>query len=221
MIKIKNLDFSYPDSGFRIRIPTLEIGKGDRIALAGPSGSGKTTLLNLMAGIIVPQSGLVSLGEKLISSETDAARRRLRLGKIGFVFQDFGLIEYLPIHENIMLPALVNRTVPISSDLRKRAVQLCSDMGLPDDKRKRVEKLSQGEKQRVAICRAVLTSPEYIFADEPTGNLDSENGAMVMDLLYEQASANGSTLIVVTHDPLVLERFETVVKCEAFRETEQ
>jgi len=105
--------------------------------------------------------------------------------------------------------------------LRERAVQLSCDMGLPEDKRKRVEKLSQGEKQRVAICRAMLNSPEYIFADEPTGNLDAENGARVMDLLFEQAALNGSTLVVVTHDPIVLERFERVVECETFREAMQ
>ncbi len=216
MIKAEKLEFAYSGNGFQFGIPALEIKRGSKVALVGESGSGKTTLLRLLAGILVPKNGSIALGEVQISSQPDAVRRRFRIGHIGFIFQDFGLIEYLSIFENILLPYLIHSELQLTVDVKIRARDLCAEVGLQDIDKGRVETLSQGEKQRVAICRALLNSPDYLFADEPTGNLDKKNGNRVLDLLFDQAEKSGATLLVVTHDTTVLDRFDSLIQSDNF-----
>ncbi len=216
MIKAEKLGFSYPAGAFCLGIPELEIERGCKVALVGASGSGKTTLLKLLAGILVPQGGSIVLGETQISSLSDAARRRFRVGHIGFVFQDFGLIEYLSIHENVLLPFLIHPELPLTGEVKARARSLCSEVGLPESSKTGVKTLSQGEKQRVAICRALLNSPDYLFADEPTGNLDHKNSDHVLELLFEQTQKQGATLVVVTHDTTILNKFDVVIQSDDF-----
>lgn len=214
MIEIQNLKFSWPKSTFDLRIDSLQISAGEKLAIIGPSGSGKTTLLNLLAGIeTVEQGSLKVLGTEL-AKLNDADRRDFRCSNIGFVFQQFELLDYLSVKDNIALPFLINqslvaRKATLGSD--DAILQLAKSMGIGDKLRRHPQKLSQGEKQRVAICRALVAEPKLILADEPTGNLDPANKHRTLDLLFEQANASGQTLIVVTHDMSIVDGFDRTI----------
>jgi putative ABC transport system ATP-binding protein len=175
----------------------------------GPSGSGKTTLLGLIAGTLSPVSGLVEINETNIIGLGDRDMGRFRIKNIGQVFQSFELLDYLTILENVMLPWFIagkdNRP-----EVHKRATKLLRDVGLASRTASRPGDLSQGEQQRVAVCRAMLNNPALLLADEPTGNLDRENKLKVVDILLQQARQNDSTLLMVTHDESLLDRFDTV-----------
>jgi ABC-type lipoprotein export system ATPase subunit len=216
MIDIRSLEFAYPGTDFYLRIPEFKIGRGEKVAVIGPSGSGKTTLLNLVAGILLPDTGRVSLDEQEISSIRDAARRELRITQIGFVFQDFELIEYLSVLDNVLHPCRISRALKLNEQARQRATDLLNRMGLGDKLSRGVEHLSQGEKQRVAICRALLPSPRLILADEATGNLDPRNKVHILDLLFKAVEDHDATLLAVTHDHELLPRFDRVVDFSHF-----
>ena len=212
MIAIDQLDFQHPGGSFRLRVPQLAVARGERVALLGPSGCGKTTLLALVAGILVPQGGSVAVGGTAVSSLGDVARRRFRAGRIGFVFQQFELLEHLPVIENILLPFRINRGLGRARDARGRARELAADLGLRDDVlHRRPAVLSQGERQRVAIARALVTRPPLLLADEPTGNLDPARKESTKALLFGQAGAAGATLLFVTHDHALLPGFDRVL----------
>ena len=129
MIHISNLRFNYPNGGFRLAIPELAIDDGERVAVIGPSGSGKTTFLNLISGIAVPSCGSVRVGAMELSAMGDAARRDFRIANIGFIFQDFELLEYLKVRDNMLHPYRINRTLRLDPDVRARAARLAEDMG--------------------------------------------------------------------------------------------
>jgi len=211
MISVRQLDFRYPHSGFRLRIDNLGLERGRPVAFVGPSGSGKTTLLNLLAGILVPSAGEIRLGDTAVASLPDAARRRFRVRNIGFVFQSFELIEYLNVVENVLLPRLINPAQPMTGETRERAGALVADVGLEGKEARAVHELSHGERQRVAIARALLNEPRYLFADEPTGNLDPANKTHIVHLLLRQCARTGATLVMVTHDRDVLGGFPRVI----------
>jgi ABC-type lipoprotein export system ATPase subunit len=211
MIAIDQLDFQHPGGGFRLRIPRLAVARGERVALLGPSGCGKTTLLDLIAGILVPRAGSVVVDDTAVHTLGDAARRRFRAGRIGFVFQQFGLLEHLPVIENILLPFRINRDLALTRELRARAHALAAELGLPDLLDRRPARLSQGERQRVAIARALVTRPPLLLADEPTGNLDPARKESIKSLLFDQAAAAGATLLFVTHDHALLPGFDRVL----------
>ena len=211
MVQITDMQFRYGESGFRLDIPTLEIGLAERISLIGPSGSGKTTLLNLIAGISVPENGQIRIGNKEITGLSDENRRNFRISNIGLVFQEFELLEYLSVLDNIVLPYRINPTLSLTSAVRERAEHLADQVGIADKLCRYPHRLSQGERQRVAVCRAVLTEPSLVLADEPTGNLDPANKMRVLDILLEYIDSNGATLVTVTHDHEILERFDRVV----------
>lgn len=158
LIDIDSLQFGYPDAEFELRIPSFRVGQGERVAVIGPSGSGKTTLLNLIARILVPQQGRVHVAGEYVSTEGDGARRDFRITRIGFVFQDFELIEYLNVLDNVLHPYRITAALQLKFEVRKRAETLLAQMGLGDKLRRGVENLSQGEKQRVAdlSCTAVV-----------------------------------------------------------------
>ena len=219
-LEIQSVEFAYGDGGFHLSIPELKIQSGEHIAFVGPSGSGKTTLLRLLAGIVTPQSGTVSAGDVEISRMPDADRRAFRISNIGFVFQDFRLIDYLNIRENMLLPYRLNTTLNLNANVENRLAKLAEILLLTDKLLSPIDELSQGEQQRTAIGRALLPRPGLILADEPTGNLDPANKTRILDLLFEQAAENESTLVMATHDHGLLERFGRVIDFSQFHQTE-
>lgn len=217
MISIRDLDFTHPDGGFSLRIPAFDVARGEKVAVVGPSGTGKTTLLNLLAGILLPRSGSVTVAGATVSGLSDTDRRAFRISTIGFVFQNFELVEYLSARENILYPFRITDRLTLDRAARDRAEALARAVGLSDKLHRKPHALSQGEKQRVAICRALVGRPQLLLADEATGNLDPDNKTLILDLLFEQAEAAGATLLAVTHDHDLLPRFDRVVDFAAFR----
>jgi putative ABC transport system ATP-binding protein len=176
----------------------LEIQKGDYISLQGPSGSGKTTLLNILGCLDRPTSGKVIIDGEDVSKMKENELSKIRSKQIGFIFQSFNLMPILNAEENVLLP--MELTKLSMKDRREKAKALLELVGLKDRMQHRPFELSAGEKQRVAIARALANDPSIILADEPTGNLDSETGRRIMDLLKELNEKTKTTIIVVTHD---------------------
>lgn len=211
MITLRDVSFRFAAGGFHLQIAALDIAAKSHVAIAGPSGSGKTTILNLVAGILVPSSGEVIVNNCAVSALSDQQRRAFRLRNIGFVFQRFDLINYLSVKNNILVAARIDPTLSVTDALRSRALDLAVRMGIGDKLDAHPGMLSQGEQQRVAIARALLLQPQIILADEATGNLDPDNKQAVMDLLIAEAHMASATLVAVTHDHELLERFDRVV----------
>ncbi|MEL7465051.1 MAG: ATP-binding cassette domain-containing protein [Pseudomonadota bacterium] len=217
MIRIADASFGYGSAGFRLRIPSLVVESGERVAVVGPSGSGKTTLLNLIAGITAPESGTVEVDGVNVGAQSDAARRAYRARTIGFVFQNFALMDYLSGLENILYPYRVAPSLTLNRAARDRARALADACGIGEKIRRKPAALSQGEQQRVAICRALVTEPKLILADEATGNLDPAAKASIIDVLFARAEEAGSTVLAVTHDHELLPRFDRVIDFADFR----
>ena len=216
MIHIQELHFQYPTGEFRLSIDEFSITKGSKVAVIGPSGSGKTTLLNLIAGIITPVQGTVSVDSAKVSELADAGRRDFRITNIGFVFQDFELLDYLNVLDNVLHPFRITGALKLDKEARARATTLAQDMGIGDKLKRNSNDLSHGEKQRVAICRSLLPQPKLILADEATGNLDPDNKGLILDLLFQSVEDHGTTLLAVTHDYELLKRFDRVVDFKQF-----
>ncbi|GAB3529726.1 ABC transporter ATP-binding protein [Photobacterium alginatilyticum] len=216
MLRIRKLRFAYSQTQFQINIAKLDIAGGETLALIGPSGSGKTTLLNLLAGILKPDSGTIFMGEQCISAMHSAQARRYRLQQVGMVFQGFELLPYLSVLDNILLTARLLGGFAINEELRHRADKLAMSLGIADKLRRPVNELSQGERQRVAICRALLLQPPIILADEPTGNLDPRNKHLALEKIIDETKANNSALLTVTHDHSLLGQFDRVVDLDDF-----
>ena len=216
MISLKDVTFQYGDAAFRLQIDSLSIASSANVALVGPSGSGKTTLLHLLAGIFVPTAGHVEVAGHDLGQMSDASRRNFRIANVGQVFQDFELVDYLNVRDNILVPFYINTRLTLDAATRKMADELADSMGLGDKLRRPIGNLSQGERQRVAICRALLPRPRLILADEPTGNLDPENTQHVLDILLERAASAGTTFVMVTHDHSLLPRFDRVIDFTQF-----
>jgi putative ABC transport system ATP-binding protein len=216
MIDIHALDFHYPGGDFRLHIPHLHVEAREKLAVIGPSGSGKTTLLNLVAGILTPQRGDVRVGGRHVNGLHDSARRDFRITNIGLVLQDFELLEYLSVIDNVLHPYRITRALRLTPTVRSRAEALLWEMGIGDKLKRNVDSLSQGEKQRVAICRALLPQPHLILADEATGNLDPRNKMHILDLLFAAVDATGTTLLAVTHDHELLPRFDRTLDFSTF-----
>jgi putative ABC transport system ATP-binding protein len=174
-----------------------EVAERSAVAVTGRSGSGKSTLLHLAAGIDAPTSGEVLLLGRPLAALSDRERTRVRRDHVGLVFQFFHLLPHLSVEENVLVPALVAGDPPRPATARAR--ELLARVGLEARARDPVQKLSGGEMQRVALCRALLRRPKLLLADEPTGNLDEENGQRVMELLLGLARDEGSALLYVTH----------------------
>ena len=218
MIKIRDLDFRYPDSPFRLRVGALDIAGGERVAFYGQSGCGKTTLAHLIAGIHRPEPGEIVVAEQKLHQLSESARRNFRISKVGFIFQEFALLDYLDVEENVLLPFFITSSLTLDDETRSRVREFADGLGIADKLGRHPNQLSGGEKQRVAIARALVTRPPLIIADEATGNLDPENARRVTDIIGEMAEQHGATLIMVTHDPSVLERFERTINIgEEFR----
>jgi putative ABC transport system ATP-binding protein len=220
MITIQKLEFRYPRGEFRLNISDFQVTDGEKVAVIGPSGSGKTTLLNLIAGIISPLIGAVSVDDSRVSELSDRERRDFRISNIGFVFQDFELLDYLNVFDNVLHPYRITGALKLDKAVRARAEALTHDMGIGDKLKRNPNDLSHGEKQRVAICRALLPQPRLILADEATGNLDPDNKTLILDLLFKAVSDHNATLVAVTHDHELLKRFDRVVDFQEFQKKE-
>ena len=216
MIDIQGLQFSYGEGDFSLQVPEMAVASGETVAIVGPSGSGKTTLLNLIAGNATPQSGRITANGFEVTGLNDAARRNFRIANLGLVFQEFELLEYLNVLDNILLPYRINRTLVLDSGVRRRAGEIAQQVGIGDKLHRYANHLSQGERQRVAVVRALVVRPPLLLADEPTGNLDPVNKDRVLDILFEYAEDNAATLITVTHDHDILPRFQRVIDFKTF-----
>ena len=218
MLRLEDLAFRYGGAGFRLHVPEFSLADTERVAIVGPSGSGKTTLLNLIAGILTPKTGRIDVAGVDVARLSDAERRRFRASTIGFVFQDFALLDYLSARQNILYPYRITPALTLDADVRDRAEALAASCGIGDKLDRHPAALSQGEQQRVAICRALITQPKLILSDEATGNLDPESKTRILDLLFAQASEAGAAVLAVTHDHELLPRFERVLDFAQFRE---
>jgi len=217
MIRIRSLEFQYPTGDFRLDVPEFSIEQSEKVAVIGPSGSGKTTLLNLLAGIFTAEKGTIEVGNIGVNRLTEDDRRDFRIVNIGFVFQDFELLDYLNVMDNILHPYRITGALRLNKEVRARAVNLAQDMRIGDKLKQPVNNLSQGEKQRAAICRALLARPKLILADEATGNLDPKNKFRILDLLFRSVEDHNSTLLTVTHDHELLKKFDRVIDFKNFQ----
>ena len=211
MIDIHHLIFRYRDGDFCLRIPALHIATGTKAAIVGPSGCGKTTLIHLLAGIIVPMEGQLTVNGIRVDQLSDAARRAFRIAHIGFVFQEGALLDYLTVLDNILHPYRLNTSLRLTGQVRDYAISLAAMMSLEDKLRRHIQHLSQGERQRVAICRALITRPAILLADEATSNLDPANTERILKMLLAYVHDHHATLVAVTHDEAMLAAFDTTI----------
>jgi putative ABC transport system ATP-binding protein len=212
----EHLRFRYPGGGVGLAFDRLELRAGEPLAVLGASGGGKTTLLRLLSGLLLPKAGQVRLdGGEPLSSLSSEARRTLRLRRMGLVFQDFALLDYLTVAENLLLPG---RFLGLEAEpARERARQLAERLEIDAHWQQTAGCLSQGERQRVAVARALVHAPEFVFADEPSASLDPARRGRVMDLLLETSRAAGACLVVVTHDPEVADACPRRLRMEELR----
>ncbi len=193
---------------------SLQLAKGDSLAIVGTSGSGKSTLLGLLAGLDLPSSGEVHLAGHALAALDEDQRARVRAEHVGFVFQSFQLLDSLNALENVMLPLELDGR----RDARERATELLGRVGLGERLTHYPRQLSGGEQQRVALARAFAAEPDVLFADEPTGNLDTHTGAHVTELLFELNRERGTTLVLVTHDERLAKRCHRMIRLEGGRQ---
>ncbi|WP_250657160.1 ABC transporter ATP-binding protein [Alkalimarinus coralli] len=189
---------------------TLNIDAGEFTVMVGPSGSGKTTLLNHIGALDTPTSGEIRIGGQLLSDLSCTALTKLRLWKLGFIFQEYNLISVLTALENVEYVMLLQGIS--GSERRKRAEAILHEVGLESMANRRPSELSGGQQQRVAVARAMVTQPSIILADEPTANLDSKTGASLLDLMRDLNEHHGTTFLFSTHDPMVMERAKRVIR---------
>lgn len=218
IVRVTNLTKSFSRGSEKIQVLdnlVLEVPKGQFLALMGPSGSGKTTLLNLIAGLDSPTSGSIVVGDQEIAAMSESQLARWRTRHVGFIFQFYHLLPVLTAYENVELPLLL---LPLSASERKRQVLTALDLvGLSDRMSHRPGQLSGGQQQRVGIARAMVTDPDLIVADEPTGDLDSKSAEEILNLLVELKRSLEKTIIMVTHDPKAALYAERVLHLEKGR----
>jgi len=198
-----------PESSFALRGVNFAIKRGEYVSISGPSGSGKSTLLNMIGALDRPTSGRVLLDGVDISKLSSAQLAKVRNSKIGFVFQDFNLISRMSTVENVELPLSIGGASP--KERRERALALLKGFGVLDKANRSPRELSGGQRQRVAVARALANNPSIILADEPTGNLDSENARLTMEFLEKLNTDLQKTLLVVTHDLEAAARAERTI----------
>jgi putative ABC transport system ATP-binding protein len=219
VLTIRNVKKSYRESDGTalevINIRQFDLTAGQQLALVGSSGSGKSTLLNLISGILLPDCGEIIVSGDDITKMSEARRDRYRAAQIGYIFQSFNLLQGFTALENVQLGQMFSGDE--SGGNGEAAMKLLEIVGLGQRLHHKPRALSMGEQQRVAIARALVNAPPLVLADEPTGSLDEKNGAAVLELLKNVCRERNHTLLVVTHDPQVMQQFETVIKLEELK----
>ena len=211
IIKIESLNFYWSKkSNFKIFVPSLEIKKGEKVLLLGESGSGKTTLLSLICGFLNPLSGSISINGNTINKLSSKTKDEYRADNIGIIFQQFNLLPYANVVDNVLLPLYFSQARSKNIvNKRAAALELFKQLRLPDDiAQYRASNLSVGQQQRVAVARALIGNPSLIIADDPTSSLDTNAQQLFLDLMFKQISENNSTLLMVSHDKSLSNRFD-------------
>jgi len=224
VLQLSDVEFRWMgQAGFSLRVPNLSVGKGESVLLLGESGSGKSTLLSLICGTGLPTSGVVQIAGQDITKLSGGKRDRFRAEQIGVIFQQFNLLPFGTVGDNILLPL---RFAPArrkrAKDATAQASNLCSALGLPSGVfNTKATALSVGQQQRVAVARALIGQPPLIIADEPTSALDANSQAAFLDLLFAQTAAHDTSLLMVSHDPRLGERFDRVIRMEDIAQIER
>lgn len=224
VLNVADVSFRWPGrAGFSLRVPSLEVAAGETVLLLGESGSGKSTLLSLICGTLVPDAGTVQVAGTDLATLGGGARDRFRAEQIGVIFQQFNLLPFGTVVDNILLPLRFapdrRGRVP---NTRSAASDLCKSLGLPPEVfTTRASTLSVGQQQRVAVARALIGQPPLILADEPTSALDANSQAAFLDLLFRQCAANRAALLMVSHDPRINDRFDRVIRMEDIAHVER
>jgi putative ABC transport system ATP-binding protein len=206
-VQVSGLRFGWPGGPWSLSVPDWSVPAGGEAVVVGPSGSGKSTLLSLLAGERTPAAGEVWVAGRRVDQQSLAERQAWRLGTVGMVLQDHPLLDHLDVLNNVLLPYRLG-PARLDAAARARAVELLGSVGLGGFEARSAAALSRGERQRVAIARALVCSPAVVLADEPTSGLDPLRTQQVVALLRRSCQAWGATLVVVTHDPAVRDRFE-------------
>ncbi len=224
LLKLKDVSFRWPGRpSFTLSVSDFQVGAGEAVLLLGQSGSGKSTLLSLICGTIVPDTGAIEIAGNDISALSGGARDTFRAETIGVIFQQFNLLPFGSVLDNIRLPL---RFAPDrrkrTEDPRQAAADLCRALGLPDEAlTAKANALSVGQQQRVAVARALIGQPPLIIADEPTSALDANTQSVFLDLLFQQTQAHDTSLLMVSHDPRLGDRFDRVVEMSDIVQTER
>ena len=214
LIEVENIHKTYKEADYILHVlkgVQLTIEESQVIAIIGPSGAGKSTLMHIMGGLDVPSQGKIVFEGQDVYALGDRQRSSLRNTQMGFVFQAYHLLPELTALENVILPAMVKNNSRKTSAIEHEGVKLLEQVGLGQRVTHRPSQLSGGEQQRVAIARALMNKPKIVFCDEPTGNLDSQSGKMVIDLLLNLNKTSGQTVVIVTHDQTIAARAQRVI----------
>jgi len=223
-LQISDVAYRWPGrTGFSLSVPDLSVAKGESVLLLGESGSGKSTFLSLICGTILPDQGAVTIAGTDVTTLSGGARDKFRAEQIGVIFQQFNLLPFGSVMDNILLPL---RFAPArrgrAGDATAAASQLCAALGLPDGVTgAKATALSVGQQQRVAVARALIGQPPLIIADEPTSALDANSQAAFLDLLFAQTTTHHTALLMVSHDPRLGERFDRVIRMEEIAQIER
>ncbi|MFG0327956.1 MAG: ABC transporter ATP-binding protein [Phycisphaerales bacterium JB037] len=214
LVRARGVRFRYEPAreSFSLAIERFELARGEHTVIVGPSGCGKTTLLRLLTGVITPGAGEIEFEGRSLASASERTRRAVRIARIGMVFQHFALLDYLSALDNILLPFRLHGGIRLDRAARARAEQLADRAGIAHTLARKPARLSQGERQRVAICRALVTRPALVVCDEPTGNLDPTRSRSIIELILETSAGSDATVLAVTHDHGLLDRFARVVE---------
>ena len=218
MLKAENIHKTYSMRHKTVTVlkgADLEIKSGESVAIIGLSGSGKTTLLHILGGLDKPDQGEIFIEEKSLYKLSEAKRANVRANEIGFIFQSYHLLQEMTVLENVMLPAMVHGHLwRRASEINKHAMSLLTTVGLENRSTHMPLELSGGEQQRVAMARALMNKPRIILADEPTGNLDNETGAQVLNTLFDMTTRQNHSLVMVTHNSDIAAQCDRVLKID-------
>lgn len=224
ILRLEDVRYRWPGrASFGLHVPNLTLARSETVLLLGESGSGKSTLLSLICGTIIARSGRVCVAKEDIAALSAGERDRFRAEQIGLIFQQFNLLPFASVRDNIVLPLqFAPERRKRVADLGAEATRLCRELGLPDDViTARAGTLSVGQQQRVAAARALIGAPPLIIADEPTSSLDAATQATFLELLFAQSRAHGTTLLMVSHDARLANQFDRVIEMAEIAQTER